>query len=136
MRIRAFIATLVLIAGGFLAAAPAANAVWCKDGTWSNSTGRGTCSWHGGIDRSRGGYGSGYSGLNDFSYGNSWGNDSWSYGSRNNRRPSYGGLNGNSYGNSWGRGSLSDDLYGNSYGGGSLYGGSLSDNLYGNSYGW
>ena len=22
---------------------------WCADGTWSNSSGKGTCSWHGGI---------------------------------------------------------------------------------------
>jgi hypothetical protein len=46
---------VIALAGGLSIAAPQAEkaeaktpAAWCKDGTWSWSRGRGTCSWHGG----------------------------------------------------------------------------------------
>ena len=38
------------LVGTTFAVIPAANAgEFCADGTWSNSSGKGTCSWHGGI---------------------------------------------------------------------------------------
>ncbi len=46
-------AAIALLAAGAVIAAPAASATTCNDGSWSNSSGRGTCSWHGGIDRGR-----------------------------------------------------------------------------------
>lgn len=61
----ALIASVAFIFVSFLFVAPSASAVYCADGSWSNSSGRGTCSWHGGIDRSGSGYGS------SNSYGNS-----------------------------------------------------------------
>jgi hypothetical protein len=105
-RITAVLTSLGLAAAVFLAGAPAAQAVWCNDGTWSNSSGRGTCSWHGGIDRGASGYGLGNS------YGLSGGGSS------------YNRWNSNSYGNS-------NRWNSNSYGNGSLYGNSFDD-----PYGW
>ena len=85
-----------VIAGSAISIAPAANAAWCNDGTWSNSSGRGTCSWHGGVE---GG---------SKSYGNSYGSNS--YGNNSNGCNSYGS-------NSFGGNSLSGNEYGsNSYG--------------------
>jgi hypothetical protein len=41
---------LALMFGASLVAIQPVNAgEWCADGTWSNSSGKGTCSWHGGI---------------------------------------------------------------------------------------
>jgi hypothetical protein len=41
----AFIVSLLVLSGGFTPA----QAAQCKDGTYSSSTGRGTCSKHGGV---------------------------------------------------------------------------------------
>jgi len=125
-RILATTAATGLALAAAIAGASTASAVWCNDGTWSNSSGRGTCSWHGGIDRGSSGYGS--SGSN--SWGNSYGN---SY-KKPNRGNSYGnnglnsynnGLNSNRYGSS--------DSFGNSYGNsfGNSYGNSWDDDPYG-----
>jgi len=40
---------LFLIASSIATTSPASAGQFCADGTWSNSSGRGTCSWHGGI---------------------------------------------------------------------------------------
>ncbi len=78
-----------VIVGSAISIVPTANAARCNDGTWSNSSGRGTCSWHGGVEGGSKSYGNSY-GSN--SYGNKYGSNS--YGS-------------NSYGNKYGSG-LSD----------------------------
>lgn len=57
-KLMALIASATFIFASLLLVAPSANAVYCADGSWSNSSGRGTCSWHGGIDRSGSEYGS------------------------------------------------------------------------------
>jgi hypothetical protein len=40
---------LFLLGTSFATISPASAGQFCADGTWSNSSGRGTCSWHGGI---------------------------------------------------------------------------------------
>jgi len=84
----------------------------CSDGWNSPSSGRGTCSWHGGI--------SGGSGLNSNRYGNSY-NDPY-------------GMN-NGYGNSRGYGNSYNDPYGmnNGYGGSRLGGSTLGGSRLGGS---
>ena len=80
-RIAAVAIAAGVIAGSAISIMPAANATWCNDGSWSNSSGRGTCSWHGGVE---GG---------SKSYGNSYGSNSNgrnSFGSNSNGRNSFG----------------------------------------------
>ena len=76
-------AAIALLAAGAVIAAPAASATTCNDGSWSNSSGRGTCSWHGGIDR---GYGyDNYSGRgysNNYGYSGRGYSNNYDYGSR------------------------------------------------------
>ena len=110
----------LIASAAVIAGAPAASATWCNDGSWSNSVGRGTCSWHGGIDRSRGydgdRYGSSYkwnSGSKSDRYGSSY---KWNSGSKSNR-----------YGN---------DLYGSNLRGSSLYGNDLYGSSLSDPYGW
>lgn len=96
MKNRARIAALAAIATVMvtLGATETSSAAMCANGTWSNATGRGACSWNGGVsdwmDPSRP-----YSSKNSWGYGNDYGN-SYGRGSR-----SYGSSRG--YGsNSWG----------------------------------
>ena len=78
---------LAILASGFATSASAGT--FCADGTYSSSTGKGTCSWHGGIlggaPSKQNGYGStkkSYgSSLNDPCGLNSYGSTSKSYGS-------------------------------------------------------
>lgn len=98
------------ICGGLMTfAASPASAAWCANGKWSNATGRGACSWNGGVsdwaDPSRP-----YSKKNPGGFYNDYGSGSSSpYGSNGRRGSSngYGSLGGNS---------LSGSLYGNSFG--------------------
>ena len=46
-----FIAAGALLSLAALAAVASRSCTSCRDGWGSSSTGRGTCSWHGGIDR-------------------------------------------------------------------------------------
>jgi len=46
---RLLIVGLFLVGTSFATISPASAGQFCADGTWSNSSGRGTCSWHGGI---------------------------------------------------------------------------------------
>jgi hypothetical protein len=96
---------------------------FCSDGTYSYSSGRGTCSWHGGImggaPSSKKSYGSG---LNDPWSSNSYGSSKKSYGS---------GLN-----DPWSSNSLNDPWSSNSYGSSKKsYGSGLNDPWSSNSYG-
>ena len=98
------IAAAALTLGATVALAPASSAAICNDGWSSMSSGRGTCSWHGGImgggsSRNSGGYNSfGYNdGFSD-SYGlggSRRGSSSYGLGSGNN---SFGLGSGGSYG--------------------------------------
>lgn len=88
------IATAALLLGVVVAIAPASSATVCNDGSFSMSSGSGTCSWHGGI---MGGNSSrNYGGSNSYGLGG---------GSQYNDPFGYGGSKrgGNSYG--WGLGS-------------------------------
>jgi hypothetical protein len=90
------IAAAALTLGATVALAPASSAAICNDGWSSMSSGRGTCSWHGGImgggsSRNSGGY-------NSFGYGNGFG-DSYGLGGSKRGGSSYGlGSGGNSFG--------------------------------------
>ena len=100
---------------------------YCADGTYSYSSGSGTCSWHGGImggaPSSKKSYGSS---LNDPWSSNSYGsslNDPWSSNSYGSTKKSYGS-------------SLNDPWSSNSYGSTKKsYGSSLNDPWSSNSYG-
>jgi hypothetical protein len=46
---RVLLVILFLMTTSFLGITSASAGEFCADGTWSNSSGRGTCSWHGGI---------------------------------------------------------------------------------------
>ncbi len=78
MSIRKKLAAVAIAAGVIVGSAisivPTANAARCNDGTWSNSSGRGTCSWHGGVEGGSKSYGNSY-GSN--SYGNKYGSNSY-----------------------------------------------------------
>jgi hypothetical protein len=74
-------ALIALLFAAFLTLAPSpADATRCRDGSYSTSSGSGTCSWHGGIDDDTpsvgggGGYGGG-SGNSGIYYGSGAGND-------------------------------------------------------------
>jgi hypothetical protein len=41
---------LALLGGGVVVVGAMFGCVFCKDGWLSRSSGRGTCSWHGGVD--------------------------------------------------------------------------------------
>jgi hypothetical protein len=83
------ISAAALFLGGIVVIAPASSAAVCNDGSFSMSSGRGTCSWHGGVmgggsSRNNGGYdpfgyGSPKRGGNSYGYG--YGNDSSGSGS-------------------------------------------------------
>lgn len=123
------------------AVAPASAAI-CKNGTYSSATGRGACSWNGGVsdwqDPSRP-----YSKKNSLGYdsGSGWGGNSSSKGFGDFYDDGYSNSYGNGYGrnngrgsNSLGGGSLSNSLRGNSFGGSSLGGSSLGGSSFDN--GW
>ena len=90
------IAAAALTLGATLALAPASSAAVCNDGWASMSSGRGTCSWHGGVmgggsSRNSGGY-------NSFGYNDGY-SDSYGLGSSKRGGSSYGyGSGSNSYG--------------------------------------
>jgi len=46
---RVLLVVLFLMTTSFLGITSASAGEFCADGTWSNSSGKGTCSWHGGI---------------------------------------------------------------------------------------
>ena len=46
---RVLFVVLFLMTTSFLGITSASAGEFCADGTWSNSSGKGTCSWHGGI---------------------------------------------------------------------------------------
>ena len=124
---------LGLSAIGFVAASGPASAAVCNDGWYSSSSGRGTCSWHGGISGNDYSYGFGNSYGGSKSYGNSYGgSNSYSdpFGSSKNYNYGYGGGygSGSKYNDpfSLSNGFGSSKSYGNSFGGSSLGRGSLS----------
>ena len=46
---RLFLVLALMFGTSLVAIQPVSAGEWCADGTWSNSSGKGTCSWHGGI---------------------------------------------------------------------------------------
>jgi hypothetical protein len=74
---------LVAIAMGFLASslvsvAPATAGSWCNNGTYSSNSGRGTCSWNGGVNKGFPSYSdpgsSSFKRNNGFGSTSTWGN--------------------------------------------------------------
>jgi hypothetical protein len=112
IRVKTFSALLILSGASLILFVPQASAgTYCADGTYSYSSGKGTCSWHGGI--------SGGAPSSKKSYGSSL-NDPY-------------GLN--SYSNKKSYGSSLNDPYGlNSYSNKKSYGSSLNDPYGLNSY--
>jgi hypothetical protein len=50
------LALALVIAGSLVSVAPASAGSWCNNGTYSSNSGRGACSWNGGVDTSRPSY--------------------------------------------------------------------------------
>jgi hypothetical protein len=46
---RLLLVLALMFSASLVAIQPVNAGEWCADGTWSNSSGKGTCSWHGGI---------------------------------------------------------------------------------------
>ena len=46
---RLLLVLALMFSTSLVAIQPVSAGEWCADGTWSNSSGQGTCSWHGGI---------------------------------------------------------------------------------------
>ena len=49
---RLLLVLALMFCSSLVAIQPVNAGEWCADGTWSNSSGKGTCSWHGGIQGS------------------------------------------------------------------------------------
>jgi hypothetical protein len=97
IRVKTFSALLILSGASLILFVPQASAgTYCADGTYSYSSGKGTCSWHGGISggapSSKKSYGSSLNdpyGLNSYSNKKSYGsslNDPYGLNSYSNSR--------------------------------------------------
>lgn len=104
------IAAAALTLGATVAIAPASSAAICNDGWSSMSSGRGTCSWHGGV--MGGGSSRNYGGYDSFGNGGAY-NDPFRYGGSKRGGNSYGlGSGGNSFGFGSGSGLYNSKRYG------------------------
>jgi hypothetical protein len=117
---------LVAIAMGFLASslvsvAPASAGSWCNNGTYSSNSGRGTCSWNGGVNKGFPSYSdpgsSSFKRNNGFGSTSSWGNT-----------PSFGTSRSNGFGSTstWGNTPSFGTGRSNGFGSTSTWGNSLN----------
>jgi hypothetical protein len=128
MKKRIFVGiSMAVLATSLVSIAPASAGSFCNNGSYSSNSGRGTCSYNGGVNKNYPSYSD--PGSSSFKRNNGFGSSlSNSFGSNSNYSPSYGSSRNNGFGSSRNNGFGSSRN--NGFGSTSSWGNSLSSNSY------